>query len=403
MRHNGTTPLLSTPGPEAVERLCQPERRRQARVYARGLRRRNVLSIFALLTYFSLWVLLDGPRWLSEWTGRVSTDLWVRVALAFLLVGGGAWVVDTLMAASSHRWARRFGQSTQGWEAWLTDRMKAGILAGVLGLIATEGIFLLVRTGRPDWWLWAALAIVGLQALLTFIAPTLIAPLFFRFDRLEDPVLRERFLRLAKEAGVPAVDVYRFDMSRRTRAANAAVVGIGRTRRIIVADTLLSSFSPDEAEVILAHELAHHAHRDMQWSLVANGVIMLGGFRLLAALWPWAAQQWGIAPDDPGMLPVLALFFDVYSLLIAPILNLWSRGREMLADIFAVAITGKGRTYAQALARLADQNLAELWPPRWYVLWLGSHPPLGERIEMALALDRETSSVVPGGKDERVA
>ncbi len=388
---NGTSqrPAVPEVDRQAVEALCDPERRAQARAYARVARRLSLASVIALGLYLLAWVGLGGPVWLSQWTARITPWLWARVALAFLLVGGGAWLVDTLFAALGHVWARRFGQSTQDWEHWLTDRIKAGLVLGVIGLILVEGVYALLASGTDTWWLWAALGAVGVQVLLTVVSPTLIAPLFFRFTPLDDPDLRARFLRLAQEAGVPAMDVYRFDMSRRTRAANAAIIGLGRTRRIVVADTLLEAFTPDEAEGVLAHELAHHVHRDIYWQVLINGLVMVVAFRTLAALWPLVAAFWQLAPADPGLLPVLGLFFQGYGLLVAPVVNLWWRQRESLADIFAVAITGKGRAYARALARLADQNLIDLWPPRWYVVLFGSHPPLGERIDMALALDRE--------------
>lgn len=395
-RVGGQTPRPQPPVDPAA--FCDPDRRRLAAAYARRMRLAHLLSIAGMLAYFAGWTFGGGPLALSQLAARVSPRWPLQVALAFLVVGAGAWVLDTLLAIPRYQWARAFGQNTQSWREWLVDRTKMGLIAGLLGLTAVEGLFAFQRSGRPEWWLWAGLAFVTVQALLTFVGPVVIAPLFFRFTPLEDPELQARFLRLAEEAGVPAVGVYRFDMSRRTRAANAAVVGLGRTRRIVIADTLLDSFSPDEAEGVLAHELAHHVHRDPYWGLLASGLVTLVGLRLLAEVWPAAAQGLGLPADAPGLLPVIGLFFQVYGHVTAPIMNLWSRGREALADIFAVAITGKGRAYARALARLADQNLIELWPPRWYTLLFATHPPVGERIELAVALDREVEASSTGSR-----
>lgn len=390
-----TRVMSSTNTKDQVLALCDPKRQEMARAYNRRMRAAHLVTLVAQLAYFAVWLLPGGRAWLGRWTASLPGGWPVQVAAAFLALGIGYWVLDTALAVPRYLWARRFGQSTQSWHGWITDRVKGGVLAGLLGLVMVEVLFGLVATGQAAWWLWAALLLVALQALLTFVAPVLIAPLFFRLTPLDDDALRERFLRLAREVGVPAVGVYRFDMSRRTRAANAAVVGLGHTRRIVIADTLLESFTPDEAEVVLAHELAHHVHRDTQWGLLVNGLVLLVGMRILAEVWPALAAAWDTSAVDPRLLPAVLLFFEGYTLLTAPLVNLWSRGRETLADIFAVAVTGKGRTYARALARLADQNLAELWPPRWYTWLFGTHPPLGERVELALALDREEA---PSGR-----
>ena len=383
----------TTPTKAAVEALLAPERRKLTQTYARAQRRWRILGTLAPLLYLALWYPTGAAERLHAWVTAQVPWPPAQVALAFLLVGGGMWVVNTVLAIPPQYLARRYGLSMQDWEHWLTDQVKAGLVAGVLGLIVLELMYALYVWTGPAWWFWAALAVMVILVLLTVVGPILIAPLFFQFTPLEDEQLKERLLALAREAGVPAADIYRFDMSRRTRAANAAVVGMGATRRILVADTLLEKFPPDEVEGVFAHELAHHVHRDIVWGLLLSAMLTLVCFRLLDGALALVIRAVDMPPIAPYTLPWLLFVLLMYSLLVTPLFNLWARSRETLADLFAIALTGRGTTYARALARLIDQNLIDLWPPRWYVILFASHPPPGERLHMALALgDRDDVS-----------
>ncbi len=376
-----------------IEALLDPERRRAARAYARARRRLILLTKPIPLLYLLFWPLTGADirlwLWLGENLPLVNNMPVFAVLTFFLILGLGLWVLETLLAFPGEVLARRYGLSVQTWEDWLTDRIKAGIISGILGLIAVWGIYTLLSTGDPRWWLWAGIGVIGLVFVLTILAPVVIAPLFFRFDPIEEGDVRERLLALAERAGVRATGVYRFDMSRRTRAANAAVIGMGTTRRIVVADTLLENFTPDEVETVLAHELAHHVHRDILWHFLVQSIAALVGFRLVDVIITWVeGDTWRILPTSRTVLLVFITLF-VYGWLVTPVFNLWFRSRESLADLFAIMVTGKGKAYARALARLANQNLIELWPPRWYVWLFGSHPPLGERVRMALEIGEE--------------
>jgi STE24 endopeptidase len=178
--------------------------------------------------------------------------------------------------------------------------------------------------------------------------------------------------------------VFTFDMSRRTRAANAALVGLGRTRRIILGDTLLSEFTSDEIETVMAHELAHHVHKDIFLSLVVQTCFNFLAFFLSAVMLNWTVNQTALTGvDDPAGLPFIGLLLGLLSLLTMPITNAFSRWRESMADDYALEATHKPMPFASAMTRIANQNLAEVDPERWVVLLLYSHPPLKSRIEKA--------------------
>jgi STE24 endopeptidase len=187
-------------------------------------------------------------------------------------------------------------------------------------------------------------------------------------------------------------------MSRRTRAANAALVGMGKTRRILLGDTLIDSFTTDEIESVLAHELGHHVHRDIPLSILFQSGLNLIVFFVGAKTLEWIASSLGIPfVYNPALLPALVLVFSVVGFLTMPIGNAFSRWRETMADDFALRMTQNPLAFVNAMTRLANQNLAEASPERWIVFLLHSHPPLEDRIARAKRFTaRSTAAEAPG-------
>src|SRR5947209_2725571 len=240
----------------------------------------------------------------------------------------------------------------------------------------------------PPWGLVAAAIIMGAQVALTAVLPVWSVPLFYRLVPLADDGLRERLLALARRAGVDAIGVFVADQSRKSRTANAAVVGLGRTRRIILFDTLLAEFPPEEIESVLAHELGHHVHGDVRRGLLVNGALTLVTFRLAAFGLDAGGARFGLAgPADPAGLPWLALVALALGLVQVPLGNGFSRWIERQADDFALATTGNAPAFIGAMERLARLNLAERRPSRLKEIVLYSHPALERRIARA-TMDR---------------
>jgi STE24 endopeptidase len=265
----------------------------------------------------------------------------------------------------------------------LADRLKALLIGGALSLAAVEIAYGLIAL-TPYWWLVAAGVFFVVQIALTAVVPIWIVPIFYRLSPLADAELRERLLALARRAHVDAVGVFVADQSRKSRTANAAVVGIGRTRRIIVFDTLLSSFTPEEIESVLAHELGHHVHGDIRRGLLVQGALLLVTARLAALGLDAGVPLLGLAgPADPAGLPWLALVLLALGLIQLPLGNGFSRRIERQADDFALATTGNAPAFIGAMERLAQLNLAERRPNRLKEIVFYSHPALDRRIERA--------------------
>jgi STE24 endopeptidase len=268
----------------------------------------------------------------------------------------------------------------------MVDQVKGLAVGAPIGLLLLELLYLALRVTGDLWWLWAAGGMLIFNVLMSNLAPVLIMPIFNKFVPLGDEHadLAERLLRLAEQANTRVRGVFKFDMSRRTKSANAALTGIGNTRRIVLGDTLIDEFTPDEIETVLAHELGHHVHKDLLLFIAFGTLTTTVGLYLAALLLNWAIGFFGFAgPADIAALPTLGLILGAYGLITMPLENAVSRWRENMADDYALGATGKTKAFASAFTRLANQNLGEVDPEKWVVFLFYSHPPLGKRITKA--------------------
>ncbi len=366
-----------------------PQRQEQARHYARLRRRLMLLDVALAGLYLIAWLLSGASFRLRDWIYALLPYEALRVA-AFGFFFALPYGVMNLPLAYYEGFVlqHRFGLSTQTRRDWVLDQFKGALVSGLLGLLVLEIMYALLRSVGQSWWLWVAVLLLIFNVILANLAPVLLFPLFFKFEPLgeQHADLVERLVQLSKRAGAPVRGVYSFDMSRRTRAANAALVGLGNTRRIILGDTLLNEFTPEEIETILAHELAHHVHHDLPVGIVVQSLITLLGMYLASLGLNWGTATFGFQGlGDVANLPWLGLLLSAYGLLTLPLVNAYSRWRERRADEFALHLTNKGAAFASAFSRLANQNLADANPPRWEEILFYSHPALSKRIAMAQA------------------
>ena len=364
-----------------------PEKQIQAKRYGRLKRRFWLVDTLFSGAYFLAWLL-------TGWSGALAAGLESRTGNAWLLVlgfvtvfGGIYFLLDLpLSYYAGFFLPHRFGQSTQSFKDWLVDEAKGLLIGAPLGLLLVELLYLALRLTGALWWLWAGLGMLFFTVLLANLAPILIMPLFNKFVPLgeEHAELAKRLMDLAARAKTKVRGVFKFDMSRRTKAANAALTGIGNTRRIVLGDTLINEFTPDEIETVLAHELGHHVHKDIPLLLAFGTLLTLGGLFLASLAFAWAARTFGFSgPADVVGLPALGLMLGIFGIVTQPLNNAFSRWRENLADDYSLQVTGKNEAFASAFTRLANQNLSEVDPEPWAVFMFYDHPPLGARIQKA--------------------
>lgn len=357
-------------------------------------RRRSELAGTALvggvLLAFSLSGVAAVCRTATEWvTAWLPANL-APGASAALFLAVLAVAVQTLefpFAWYQGYWLeRRYGLSTERLPHWLSDHVKAFAASSAVIVAGAWAVYLCIQRWPAAWWLVAASGCTLAMVALARLAPMLLLPFFYRVRALRRAGLSERLARVAERAGAPVVHVSEWAIGGHTRKANAALAGVGRSRRIIISDTMLDAYSDEEIEVVVAHELAHHVYHDLWFTMLLRALTLYGGFfvadRTLVAVAPWLELR---GPADVAGAPVLLLVAGVWSLAMSPIGNALSRAQERRADRYALSITGNPAAFVAAIRRLAQQNLAEDRPSVLARTLFYSHPPTRERIAAAEA------------------
>jgi Zn-dependent protease with chaperone function len=343
------------------------------------LRRRAAYGSAGISAALFAGLLLTGASaWLRDLTGGSVAAYVVLLTLFHEAVSAPvAWY-------RSWSLERQYGLSAITTSAWLGDYVKAAVIALVTGLAGAPLILAAVRAWPVWWWIPAAAGTTACAALLTFLGPALILPLFHRSRPLVREPLRGRLEKLAARAGVRVPEVHEWDLGDRTRRVSAALVGSGATRRILVSNTLLADCLDDEIEVVAAHEMGHHVHHDVGRGLAAEGVVLLAAFFVAAIALDRSWSRLGLGgPSDVAGLPLILLSIGGVSLLARPFRNALSRRMERAADEFALRVTSNPEAFSGALRRMAAHNLVEERPSR-AIRWLfHTHPTIDDRLARA--------------------
>jgi STE24 endopeptidase len=287
------------------------------------------------------------------------------------------------------RLERRYKLSTQRIRSWVWDEIKGFLVGLVLGTVVVELLYYTLRQWPQHWWLLAWALFMGLFVLLAQLAPVALFPIFYKSEPLEDEDLRRRLVILGEHAGTRVRGVYRWKLSEKSKKANAALTGLGATRRIILADTLLDNYTPDEIEAVLAHELGHHVHRHILKSIFVQAGITLVGFWAANWVLHYAVDQHMFEElSDFANLPLLLLVSVVLSLVLMPALNAYSRYNERQADRYAFESIASVAPFISSMNKLAEQNLAERTPSKWVEWLFNSHPSISRRLAAAERWDK---------------
>ena len=357
----------------------------EARAYARIRYRLILFNLVLSVVFLGIMQASGASVLLARWWEARSASEVVVIAGYLTVFGGLSYLVSFPTAFyGSFLLEHRFQLSRMTLKAWWIREAKRVALSAALGGVLAEGLYALLRRAPSTWPVWATLGWIGFSIVLARVFPTLVLPIFYKTTRLEDEALVQRLLALCGRAGLSALGVFRFQVGAETRKANAALAGLGKSRRVLLSDTLMQEFTPEEIEGVLAHELAHHRYRHIIKLLVASALGSWVAFalsRLVGARWvPWLGLR-GLA--DIAGFPMLMLWLSLLGLIGLPLQNGLSRYFEWQADRFAVALTRLPQAFAGALRRLAQVNLADPSPPRWIVWMFYDHPPITERIEAA--------------------
>jgi STE24 endopeptidase len=369
----------------------------EARDYNRA---RRWLEIGDLAVSFGFLIALLATGWTKTLSGlaarmgrdHYALDLFFYVMFLSLI----SKVLGFALDFGGFRLEHRFNLSNQRFFSWIKDEFKSWVLGLVMATLLAEIVYALLRTSPQYWWIVAWLIFMALSIFFAQIAPIVLFPLFYKFAPLQNEELKARLVRLGERAGTRVRGVYEWKLSEKSKKANAALTGLGNTRRIILADTLLQNYSNDEIEAVLAHELGHHVHGHMAKMIAVQALVTLAGFWAAHEVLYWATYEQKMFPainfqnlTDFANLPLLALVASGLSLLLMPALNAYSRFTERQADLYCWKCVTDVTPYITAMEKLARQNLSESHPSRLVELLFHSHPPISKRIAAAEAWARD--------------
>ena len=360
----------------------------EARRYNRIHRWLEVSDLVLGLVFLVLLLLTGWNHVLRDWAYRAAFQNYTLSVFfyVFLLMLGGK-VLGIGLDYYGLRLERRFQLTNQKTRSWLWDEVKGFLVGLVLAAIVGEVLYFTIRQSPQHWWLISWTLFMGLFILLAQVAPLILFPIFYKFEPLENDDLKQRLVKLGERAGTRVRGIYKWHLSEKSKKANAALTGLGATRRIILADTLLDYYSPDEIEAVLAHELGHHVHKHILKSIFVQAGITLFGFWAANYVLHLSVEQWRMFDtlSDFSNLPLLVLVSSVLSIVLMPALNAYSRFNERQADRYAFQSIRNVQPFISSMNKLAAQNLAERTPSRWVECLFHSHPAISRRVAAAEA------------------
>ena len=366
-----------------AEMATPPESRRYSRLRYQLALVHLLGSLAFLLAYHLSGAGFAAARWAAQLT--ISPSLQLAICL-FALSGAMTLMFLPMDFFRDYIVEHSFGLSRQTVGGWVKRKLKQTLIDGAFSLAIIEGLYAIMRRLPSAWPIPAAAGWVLVSIVLARIFPVVILPIFYKTAPLQEHALAQRLLALCERARLPALGVFRLDLGAETRKANAALAGFGGTRRVLLSDTLLERFTPEEIETVLGHELGHQRFRHIGKMLILSGL----GSWLMLTLLAWAGGRW--APSlgltslaDPAGLPLLLLAMSVLGVLGLPLQHALSRHFEWQSDRFAVEITQQAGVFASALRKLGELNLADPQPPAWAVWLFYDHPPLPDRVRAAEA------------------
>lgn len=355
---------------------------KQAKEYSRSKIRLMVVQLLLTAAFLIFILILKTSVYLRDFVSGWSQNFYIQVGLFFLIFAGIYYLLFiALDFYDDFLLEHKFLLSNQTVPDWLIKSAKKILSSLLMLLIAAELLYFALKYFPNYWWLLVATAWLFLSIVIGKIAPVLIIPLFYKCSPLADGRLKERLLGLGKNCSLKIKNAYEIKLSRETKKANAAVVGFGKSRRILLGDTLLQNFSDDEVEAIFAHELAHIRLYHI-WKILGFEVfVSLAAFYLAFLLYRQTLGLFGFSQVyDIAAFPLLLLILMLIGLLFMPVQNVFLRYLEKQADIFAVDHIPNSQSFVSALAKLAKQNLSDPSPSKFVELMLYTHPPIAERL-----------------------
>lgn len=381
-----TTDLQPQPSADAAQEQT-PEQRAEAKRYNNISLACTLADMAIDLAYLGLMAFVFArplDRWLAGHPALAGEFSLPRLIALFGVVMVLHMFVSLPLSFYSHYVVEhQFGLSNQTIRRWVRNWSLSSVLTLALGVVLNVGLFWIIWHTGQYWWLIAAAAFFVVSIVLGQLAPVVIMPLFYKIEPIKNEALDARMKQLAEGTGLTIEGVYRLGLSADTQKANAMLAGLGRTRRVLMGDTLLEKFTPEEIDVIFAHELGHHVHRHIPKMIATGVVVSLIGFWLIDRAIVWWAGIPTATTAPTASLPLVMFTLTLFSLVLSPLQNALSRVYERQSDRYALVRTNNAAAYRSAFWKLARLNKADTEPHWLEVFLLHSHPPIAERLALA--------------------
>ncbi|MDP8257929.1 MAG: M48 family metallopeptidase [Candidatus Aadella gelida] len=357
-----------------------PKRRKKYALVKSRIFLVNLLLVTCALIVFE--IQFAGP--LASFTGKAYSNYYaVRLVFAAAFFTYLYLVQLPLRMIGSFYIEHAYDLSRQSLSDWIKDEVKSTILSSLLTFACIAGLYFILRNFEQLWWLFCAIAWIMVSVGLTRILPVFIIPLFYKYLPLQDESLKEKIIKLSNREGVDIEDISLIDLSRKTRKANAALVGLGKTRKVIISDTLKEKFTNEEIEAVVAHEFGHlkyrHIHKLLLFSGISTFLVFYAAYLMINRI---VTESGAAGADDPIIFPYFFGIMFLMGIILLPLKNLFSRILEREADMFALKAIDNSENFVSVMKKLAEMNLADTDPSKLRKVFLYDHPPISERIRM---------------------
>ena len=357
----------------------------KAKQYSTIKHRIALINIFLSPILLYIFLITGIPVYFKNISQLIPGSDYVNLIIFYIVIGALYYVINLpLEFYSGFILEHRFSLSNQTLKDWALRETKKNIIAFIISGPLVLALYYFLKTWPLNWWLWTAFLWFSVSIILAKFAPVIIVPLFYKYSPVKDAVLEDRLNQLVLKVGFKAGGVYELAVSRDTKKANAALLGLGRQKRIVLCDTLISNFSHDEIESVMAHELGHHKLSHMWKLIISGGIFTYLVFFFTNIVFLKLRGFFGYSMIQ-GYESLVLIYF-IMSVLGIPagiLSNAFSRQLEKDADMFALKTTGNSQAFISAMKRLGEQNLADANPGMLYEIMLYSHPPIARRIALA--------------------
>jgi STE24 endopeptidase len=361
------------------------EKTARAKLYSSQKRKISMAAACISLVYFIVLLHSGASGIVARFSYHIGGNIYLAALIYLMIIG----LVNEIITfpfdyAGGFRIEHEYGLSRQVFSSWLMDYIKRLFIGSIVFAVMVLVFYFLIVNFESLWWLYAGIIFFIINVIIAKIFPMLIIPMFYRLTNISDTPLKESIKSLAEKAGVKVLDIYNIGLGEKTSKANAAVCGIGKSKRILLSDTLIQQYSQDEIEATMAHELSHHRHNHF-WKLSAFNAISMFLFLFLTDIMLARAAENGFisARHDIAAFPAIAVLFLLFNLAVLPISNFISRAYETQADKDAIKLTGKAYALSALMRKLTTQNLSDPSPSLLVKIFFYSHPPAQERIMLA--------------------